>query len=242
MNDANEVTQLLEALAQFLIEKMAVELADDHIILEIETLDNPGWGISSILIPGDTAIADGRKSVGAFDEESQDWWICYEQAYAEGPRRLVKTDAVVMAYGGPSYLSIIAEKIFSRVVHGVLNENAVALNDKLIEKLNNWLSVQYDGEWEHSEGIKIVLTGAGEWKFQATNVSTHLMRKDLGRVERPDFPILGTKKTWMRDPVMIDQCWYHDSTSIGGLAHMLQSFLDSSVLDPDGVPGIIPEN
>lgn len=232
----NDVTQLLEDIAQFLTERMEAEPMDDHIILEIETLDNPGWGISSILIPGGTAVSDGRKSVGAFDEESQDWWICYEQAYAESPKRLVKTDAVVTAYGGPSYLPIIAEKIFSRVVHGVLNENAVVLNDKLIENLNGWLLVQYDGEWEHSEGIKIVLTSTGQWKFQATNVLTHMLRKDLEQAEWPVFPVLGTKKVWMRDPVIIGLCWYHDSTSIGGLAHMLQSFLDSSELDPAGLP------
>lgn len=233
MNGTHEVTRMLEQLAQYLIDKIEAVPTGDLIVLTINSLDNPGWGVSSVLVH--ETVAD-RKSVGTIDDNSLDWWTCYEQVYAESPKRLMKTDALVTAYGGPLYLATIAEKVYARVVNGVLNENVAILNDTIIDNLCAWLSVQCDGEWEHSEAIRIVLTSAGQWKFQATNVSTHLMRKDLEWEKRPRFPILGTKKAWMRDPVMIDQCWYHDSTEIGGLASTLETFLNNSELDPAGLP------
>ncbi|MBN9400550.1 MAG: hypothetical protein J0I17_10280 ['Candidatus Kapabacteria' thiocyanatum] len=236
MNDTNAVIQPLEKLAQFLIDNIETTLEGESIVLRISTLDNPGWEVSSIL-PNEAAKNDvERKSVGAIDEESEDWWTCFEQKYAESAKVLMKTDVVVTAYGGPLYLPVIAEKVYSRVMRGILNENPIILNDGLIDRISTWRQVQCDGEWEHLDGIRIALASTGQWKFQATNVSTHLMRKDLEWEKRPRFPILGTKKVWMRDPVMIDQCWYHDSTEIGGLASMLETFLNNSELDPAGLP------
>ncbi len=236
MSDTNGVTQLLEELAQYLIGKMETAPEVESIALRINTLDNPGWAISSVLVPNAAKASVKQESVGAVDEDGQDWWTCFEQKYAESSKRLMKTDVVVTAYGGPLYLSIIVEKVYSRIIHGVLNEDVVILNDELIEQLSTWRQVQCDGDWEHSEGIRIALTSRGQWKFQATNVSTHLMQKDLAWAERPDFPLLGEKKAWLRDPVMIDQCWYHDSVGIGELASMLETFLNNSELDPAGLP------
>ncbi|MBN9400552.1 MAG: hypothetical protein J0I17_10290 ['Candidatus Kapabacteria' thiocyanatum] len=239
MNNIGAVTQLLEELAQFLLTKIESQSSDSSVVLEINTLDNPGWMISSILIPGIARTGSGSKSVGAFDEESQYWWTCIEEEYGESSKVLMASEAIVSAYGGPSYLPIIVEKVYSRVVNGALDENVVVLSDELISNLSSWLLVQCDGNWEHSEGIGIVMTSTGQWRLQATNVSTHLLRKKIEREKPPRFPILGTRKTWLRDPVMIDQCWYHDSADIGGLADMLETFLNNSELDPAGLPNSV---
>jgi Immunity protein 53 len=176
--------------------------------IQIETLDNPGWGVR-VDLKGTSALS-GDIDTAEFEENADYWFHC-----SIAQKKFI-------GYGGVHNLSSILTCFTSwaglpRETPLINPANSLSLimanvgtqrklwptidTDEPLERLEEWFYEKCDGDWEHESGVKIWSTTGGCWEFRISLGDADLCKK---------IPIQShsvTDKVWYKTKIQdLDYC------------------------------------